>query len=772
MRLHRLRMWLAVLCVCLLFSAGCGNFEDAKDSKKKTEEVSDSEEKDEKKGEDSEDQSEEDESEDEGKPDEDENEDKESDKEPEHGDDTEQDNKTEVPNKVTPGKTEPGKQDSGKEEPVRPVKPTNVGKAELETLMIYIIGADLESEYGSATLDILEMVESSVNVDYHNVVIYAGGTSEWQNDRLSPREDSILLLDGQQDVTVVETMRRKNMSAPETLSYFVNYCFDNFKADHYSLILWDHGSGPVFGYGVDETGKDTMLLPELRQALNDSVGARGECLEWIGFDACLMSSLEVADVVAPYAKYMIASQETEPGWGWCYYFLSELDGNKFIPGDKLAKEIVDSYIYYVELCMEENPSFYCDVTLSCLDLRKYQKAEDALNEFFSDLTEELDTEAYGDIIKNRQNTREFGKYSTGYDFDLVDVIHMLERFSGNPSAVAAKAAVEDMIVYSDTNMKNANGVSMCYPYDAEADYRAGYLAVQKEIGFVEAYGDYLESMTGTRKEKKKEQKKEEVWDLTEAQTQVQTVVSDAANKADTSDVSLQLTKEQQNNLARAGYWIMCNAEKAGFTSTAKDPRAEELYLLVHQGKDVTLDENGVLHAYYGNEAMYMRDATTGEYSVFPMVLFEEERTDAEVRYTSFGVLSDMESDDLSEWRVEAADIQIAVNEEYPDGIIRYVVPLADNEGIVSPSKQLPTLDEFTFLSVTSSAKYFTRGKQGEMISYNDWEPSGWQYGFEMVLENGYSLECRPLENPENYSCIFFLVDLEGDVTYSEMIPLG
>lgn len=30
------------------------------------------------------------------------------------------------------------------------------------------------------------------------------------------------------------------------------------------------------------------------------------------FDACLMSSLEVASVLAPYANYMIASQETEP----------------------------------------------------------------------------------------------------------------------------------------------------------------------------------------------------------------------------------------------------------------------------------------------------------------------------------------------------------------------------------------------------------------------------------------------------------------------------
>ena len=32
----------------------------------------------------------------------------------------------------------------------------------------------------------------------------------------------------------------------------LNYGFDFFPADSYSLILWDHGGGPVLGYGVDE----------------------------------------------------------------------------------------------------------------------------------------------------------------------------------------------------------------------------------------------------------------------------------------------------------------------------------------------------------------------------------------------------------------------------------------------------------------------------------------------------------------------------------------
>lgn len=53
-----------------------------------------------------------------------------------------------------------------------------------------------------------------------------------------------------------------------------------------------------------------------------------------------MSSLEVASVLAPYTNYMIASQETEPGWGWNYAFLSVLS-DETIPGDEMG-----DYIYH------------------------------------------------------------------------------------------------------------------------------------------------------------------------------------------------------------------------------------------------------------------------------------------------------------------------------------------------------------------------------------------------------------------------------------------
>ena len=225
---------------------------------------------------------------------------------------------------------------------------------EVQTIMVYLVGSDLESDYGNASLDLDEMETAGVDTAHNNILVYAGGASEWQDRGLSSDECTVLLLTDTGFVPV-DTYPAENMGDPLTLSSFLNYGFDFFPADSYSLILWDHGGGPVLGYGVDENFRDLLTLDELSEALEDSVGAHMTKLEWIGFDACLMSSLEVASVLAPYANYMIASQETEPGWGWNYDFLSELS-DEVIPGDVMGEYIVDSYMDYGEYVFDIYPN--------------------------------------------------------------------------------------------------------------------------------------------------------------------------------------------------------------------------------------------------------------------------------------------------------------------------------------------------------------------------------------------------------------------------------
>ena len=261
-----------------------------------------------------------------------------------------------------------------------------VGKKNM-TIMVYMVGSDLESISGNASMDLSEMAESKADTRHNNIIIYTGGASAWQIDGLSADKDSILKVTSG-NVYVVDTVDASNMGEADTLSSFINYCYDNYKSDSYSLILWDHGGGAVAGFGYDENYDDSLTLDELQSALNDSVGKRATKLELAGFDACLMSSLEVADVLAPYANYMVASQETEPGWGWDYSFLSCLT-DELIDGEKLGKEIIDSYVEFGEMAYELYPQLYCDLTLSCIDLEKYSEVEKAMDNFFISLKDGL-----------------------------------------------------------------------------------------------------------------------------------------------------------------------------------------------------------------------------------------------------------------------------------------------------------------------------------------------------------------------------------------------
>ena len=49
------------------------------------------------------------------------------------------------------------------------------------------------------------------------------------------------------------------MSDPQTLKDFIDYSVDNFPAEKYDLILWDHGGGPTGGFAVDNRREQSLF---------------------------------------------------------------------------------------------------------------------------------------------------------------------------------------------------------------------------------------------------------------------------------------------------------------------------------------------------------------------------------------------------------------------------------------------------------------------------------------------------------------------------------
>ena len=111
------------------------------------------------------------------------------------------------------------------------------------------------------------------------------------------------------------------MGDPGTLAEFLGFCRDNFPARHQAVILWDHGGGSAGGLVMDEQfSNDRLSLGELRDAFDRVFDANAKTppLDIVGFDCCLMATVDTAAAMQGFARYMVASEETEPGCGWNY----------------------------------------------------------------------------------------------------------------------------------------------------------------------------------------------------------------------------------------------------------------------------------------------------------------------------------------------------------------------------------------------------------------------------------------------------------------------
>ena len=118
----------------------------------------------------------------------------------------------------------------------------------------------------------------------------AGGSEIWMSG-YSAQETSIYRIIPGNSIRVCQ-LDRMNMGDPETLRTFLQYGYEKFPAGKHALIFWDHGGGPLNGVCWDTLAEgDNLTMDELCDAMSESPFAQ-EPLEWVGFDACLMSSIE------------------------------------------------------------------------------------------------------------------------------------------------------------------------------------------------------------------------------------------------------------------------------------------------------------------------------------------------------------------------------------------------------------------------------------------------------------------------------------------------
>ncbi|MEC4812322.1 MAG: clostripain-related cysteine peptidase [Scytonema sp. PMC 1069.18] len=223
-----------------------------------------------------------------------------------------------------------------------------------------------------------------------------------QFDTLSNREHTFrIYIPPKSETRDIQHITAQNTGDPTSLRDFIVWGIQNYPAENYAVIIWNHGTGwneddiydfarhrgleirasqdevrsltrsrrrlsrALFlssitevlqledeesrGIAYDDSSLDFLDNAKLQQAFQEAEGITGQKVSLIGMDACLMSMVEVAYQLRANANYMIASQEVEPMSGWPYTkILQSLTTHPQMTSEVLAKLIVQEYGRYYE----------------------------------------------------------------------------------------------------------------------------------------------------------------------------------------------------------------------------------------------------------------------------------------------------------------------------------------------------------------------------------------------------------------------------------------
>lgn len=368
------------------------------------------------------------------------------------------------------------------------------------TVLVYLNGSDLESSWseeyevysGAASTDLEEMT-SGLSGDDVQVIVETGGTLNWANSQISGEQNQRWAVN-EGSLKKMADIGAKNMGESQTLADFVTWGVKNYPANRYALIFWDHGGGSVLGFGSDELfDGDSLTLNEIGAGLAAAYEKTGKKLELVGFDACLMATLETAHQLSPYAEYMIASQELEPGHGWDYVgALGYLSSEPYASGAEFGKAIVDTYKEHATVFGEEK-----SITLSVTDLDKVPAVVQALDALVKEagpiITE--DTKRFYSFAEGRSKAEDYGSTTAhGGITDMADLASIAKNVSGQypNTADALKNAIHSAVVYNMNSQgrPGASGLSIYFPHKDKENFENN-LSVYDGIGFSEVYNDFL-----------------------------------------------------------------------------------------------------------------------------------------------------------------------------------------------------------------------------------------------------------------------------------------
>ncbi|MCX5797512.1 MAG: clostripain-related cysteine peptidase [Elusimicrobia bacterium] len=334
------------------------------------------------------------------------------------------------------------------------------------TIMVYVNAKNNLEKFGLGDVNEMEKVGSTdkvkIAVELGRISGYDSSDGDWKGQRryIIQKDNNTSHVSS----PVLQEIAKADMGDWKHLVDFVAWAKKTAPAQHYMLVVWNHGSGwdkfhkasdiVINGISYDDESGNHMSTPDLGSAL----AAMGKT-DIYASDACLMQMAEVGYQIKDYTDYIVGSEETEPGDGYTYdTLLGPLVAKPSMSSLELAKTAVKSYSeHYAGIGEAGTQSAIQSATLpkllSLLD--GWTKAVMAANETA--------------VVKNAHSQAQ-----SFYVSDNKDLLHFAQLVDGasQDAAVKSKGAelekfLADTVIVANgatgDSMSNAKGLAVYLP---------------------------------------------------------------------------------------------------------------------------------------------------------------------------------------------------------------------------------------------------------------------------------------------------------------------
>jgi clostripain len=379
------------------------------------------------------------------------------------------------------------------------------------TIMVYMSADNNLEEAGVHDLNEMEVAGSTDKVNIVAQMDRADGYDTTNGDWTTTKRFLVQKDDLNGEIASKEIMdlNETDMGDPNTLSNFTIWAIDNYPAEKYALILWDHG-GAFWGVDWDDDPNGTaqpgytsdwLSMPDLTAALFNITAHLGRKIDLMGFDACLMADFDVIFQLRSYTDYTVASGYVEPGEGWPYdWILPKLVDKPDMDARELGKIICDDYVdSYTDKASD--PQDTTAQTMALFESSKLAELGHQLDLMAMLLAMNTDTRPlkgnWAQIYwaRDKTNSYDFPTQYTplnlfpldpgGYAmYDVIDLMDNLIKYFPADSQIkaqaqAVKTAAQDAEIYFrctgyQETVKGAHGITIYFPSGSDTKYSARY----------------------------------------------------------------------------------------------------------------------------------------------------------------------------------------------------------------------------------------------------------------------------------------------------------